>query len=59
MLEQYKDGHMAQIRLTKNQYEYLRKIKREKHCSTSAYFRSLLVADMMSHTTSGEVDAHE
>jgi len=55
LLEKYKDGHQAQIRLTKDQYEYLRKTKKEKHCSTSAYFRSLLVADMKSSIAPKEV----
>jgi len=55
MNESFKD-YQAQIRLTKEQYEYLRKTKKEKHCSTSAYFRALLVADMKKTNTKNTGD---
>jgi len=51
MLEQKKE-YQSQIRLTKAQYDYLQKTKAAKHCTTSAYFRALLVADMNKSNTS-------
>jgi len=52
MNESFK-GYQAQIRLTAEQYIYLNKQKKKFTCSTSAYFRSLLVKDM--HKTNAEI----
>lgn len=52
MNESFKE-HQAQIRLTAEQYIYLNKQKKKFTCSTSAYFRSLLVKDM--NTTNAEI----
>ena len=49
MLEQKKYYH-CQIRLTTIMYNYLQTQRVEKSCSVSAYFRSLLVADMNKKT---------
>ena len=44
--------HQAQIRITDEQYNYLEAEKRARNCSTSAYFRHLLIADMSKNIAS-------
>ena len=58
MLEQRKE-YQCQIRLTEEQYDYLKGQRAAKRCSTSAYFRSLLVADMNKKTKSKSAENHK
>jgi len=45
-MNESKKEHQCQIRVTHTQYQYLQQMKQLRNCNTSAYFRSLLIADM-------------
>jgi len=45
-MNESKKEHQCQIRITHKQYQYLQQRKLLQNCNASAYFRSLLIADM-------------
>jgi len=55
-MNESKKEHQCQIRITHKQYQYLQQMKQQRKCNTSAYFRSLLIADM-TNTQQGGVQS--